>query len=315
MWKRHDFGVAARGAALALAASLVGACVVQPLYPPSQPAYAPAPEDQAPADQYGGYGDGNGDGNGDAGGYADPQVYVRATIAPPPLPVYEQPPCPAEGYLWTPGYWAYGPEGYFWVPGTWVEPPRVGLLWTPGYWGWGGGVFVFHAGYWGPRVGFYGGINYGGGYVGDGFVGGRWEGERFAYNRAVTNVNVTVVHNTYNRTIINNNVTINNVTVNRVSYNGGPGGRQVAPTREQRMAARDPHIAVTPMQRAQIRAASVDRAQFVRYNRGRPPVAATPRPRAFDSPQVERARGAVVPPRQFAPPSRQQPQREFAPPS
>ena len=70
------------------------------------------------------------------------QVGVSITIAPPALPVYTQPPVPAPGYLWTPGYWAYGPDGYYWVPGTWVQPPTVGLLWTPGYWGWSGGAFA-----------------------------------------------------------------------------------------------------------------------------------------------------------------------------
>ncbi len=100
-------------------------------------------------------------------------VGISVHIGPPALPVYAQPMCPGMGYLWTPGYWAYGPDGYYWVPGTWVLAP-VGLLWTPGYWGWGGGAFAWHAGYWGPHVGFYGGINYGFGYGGVGFVGGRW---------------------------------------------------------------------------------------------------------------------------------------------
>ena len=45
------------------------------------------------------------------------QFGVSITIAPPALPVYTQPMAPADGYLWTPGYWAYGDEGYFWVPG------------------------------------------------------------------------------------------------------------------------------------------------------------------------------------------------------
>src|SRR6266851_7755402 len=107
---------------------------------------------------------------------AQVSVGVSIRVGPPALPVYEQPPCPQEGYLWTPGYWAYGDEGYYWVPGVWVAPPQVGLLWTPGYWGWGGGVYVFHPGYWGPHVGFYGGVNYGFGYGGSGFYGGRWEG-------------------------------------------------------------------------------------------------------------------------------------------
>ena len=53
-------------------------------------------------------------------------VFISVGIAPPPLPVYEQPYCPGPGYIWTPGYWAYGPDGYFWVPGTWVLAPQVG---------------------------------------------------------------------------------------------------------------------------------------------------------------------------------------------
>src|SRR5580700_8995395 len=88
-------------------------------------------------------------------------VYLSINIAPPALQIYEQPPCPVDGYLWTPGYWAYGDAGYYWIPGVWVAPPQVGLLWTPGYWGWREGVYSFHAGYWGPHIGFYGGVNYG----------------------------------------------------------------------------------------------------------------------------------------------------------
>jgi hypothetical protein len=55
----------------------------------------------------------------------------------PALPVYEQPICPAEGHIWTPGYWAYDYQDadYYWVPGTWVMAPQVGFLWTPAYWG------------------------------------------------------------------------------------------------------------------------------------------------------------------------------------
>ncbi|MGC9199973.1 MAG: hypothetical protein ACP5E5_13725 [Acidobacteriaceae bacterium] len=32
---------------------------------------------------------------------------------PPPLPEYDRPPCPGPNYLWTPGYWAWGPYGYY----------------------------------------------------------------------------------------------------------------------------------------------------------------------------------------------------------
>jgi len=40
--------------------------------------------------------------------------------------------------------------------------------------GWRDGGFFFNDGYWGPEVGFYGGINYGFGYFGEGYGGGRW---------------------------------------------------------------------------------------------------------------------------------------------
>src|SRR5271170_693993 len=139
---------------------------------------------------------------------------VSITAPPPELPVYEQPPIPAPGYIWSPGYWAYGPVGYFWVPATWVQPPTVGLLWTPGYWGWRGGVYAWNVGYWGPHIGFYGGVNYGFGYGGHGYDGGRWSNGHLYYNRAVVNVGSAHITNVYNKTVINN------VTVNRVSYSG-----------------------------------------------------------------------------------------------
>ncbi len=59
---------------------------------------------------------------------------------------------------------------------------RLGFSGRRGIGAGGGGVYVFHAGYWGPHVGFYGGVNYGFGYSGSGFYGGRWEGGHFAYN-------------------------------------------------------------------------------------------------------------------------------------
>ena len=99
-------------------------------------------------------------------------ISIDSSIPPPPLPVYVQPACPVDGYLWVPGYWAYTNDGYFWVPGVWVFPPQPGYLWTPAYWGYSGGRYGFHHGYWGPHVGFYGGVNYGYGYYGSGFSGG-----------------------------------------------------------------------------------------------------------------------------------------------
>src|SRR5580698_4007375 len=203
------------------------------------------------------------------------QVGISITIGPPALPVYEQPPVPAQGYLWAPGYWAYGPDGYFFVPGTWVMAPQPGYLWTPGYWGWNGGAFAFNEGYWGPHVGFYGGINYGFGYGGQGYEGGRWNNGQFEYNTAVNNVNVTNIHNTYNTTVVNN------TTVNRVSYNGGTGGVTAAPTAQDRTYAQEKHIAPVAAQTQQVTAARANPQQRASVNQGKPAIAATPKPGSF----------------------------------
>lgn len=217
------------------------------------------------------------------------QVAVSITVgfAPPDLPVYEQPICPGEGYIWTPGYWAYDDDigDYYWVPGTWVLAPQVGFFWTPAYWAWGGSGFVFYQGYWGPVVGFYGGINYGYGYFGHGYEGGRWDGDRFFYNRSVNNVNVTVIHNVYNTTVINNNVT-------RVSYNGGNGGISDRPRPEEERAAHERHLPPVAEQQQHWQAARSNPDLRASTNHGKPPIAATPKPGAFNERGVVGAREA-----------------------
>ena len=127
--------------------------------------------------------------------HAQVGIDISVDVEPPPLPVYDQPPIPAPGYLWVPGYWAWDDDaGYYWVPGTWVTPPEPELLWTPGYWGWDDGNYIFHAGYWGPHIGFYGGVAYGFGYTGDGYEGGYWRDGNFFYNRSVNNVAQRIDH-------------------------------------------------------------------------------------------------------------------------
>ncbi len=205
-----------------------------------------------------------------AASFAQIAVGVSIRIGPPALPVYAQPPCPQDGFIWTPGYWAYGPAGYYWVPGVWVAPPRVGVLWTPGYWGFEGGFYGWHAGYGGPHVGFYGGINYGFGYGGVGFFGGRWAGGGFVYNTAVTNVNTTIVRNVYvDRTVINNTTVVNNHT----SFNG-PGGITRQPTSEEQAAVREQHFQPTSNQLTHEHTAGQDRSQLASVNNGRPGTAA-----------------------------------------
>jgi WXXGXW repeat (2 copies) len=196
---------------------------------------------------------------------------VRTTEAPPALPNDEQPVCPDEGYLWTPGYWGWGGGRYYWVRGAWVLPPRIGVLWTPGYWGYLGAVYVFHRGYWGPQVGYYGGINYGFGYVGVGFAGGRWVGNQFAYNKTVNNVNANVIHNTYSETVANH------VAASKVSYNGGPGGITAAPTAEERTAAAETHIPAAVPQRQNSQQSAPNPAPVYRVNGTRAAIAAVQR--------------------------------------
>jgi len=219
--------------------------------------------------------------------FAQVSVGVAINLAPPPLPVYQQPPIPGPNYIWTPGYWAYANGDYYWVPGTWVLAPQIGFLWTPGYWGWGPGGYIFHAGYWGPHIGFYGGINYGFGYGGSGYQGGRWDHGQFAYNRSVNNItNTTVIHNVYDERVTN-------ISNTRVSFNGGNGGIHAEPNAAEREYANGPHLAPTSVQEAHMHAAASDRNQFASVNHGAPPVAATPRPGALRDAGVVRASPAA----------------------
>lgn len=220
------------------------------------------------------------------------QFRISVSFGPPALPIYEQPVCPGDGYLWTPGYWAYDDEvdDYYWVPGTWVLAPEPGLLWTPGYWGWSGDSFVFYDGYWGPEVGFYGGIAYGFGYFGVGFEGGRWDNGHFFYNRSVSNVNVTIVHNVYNTEVVNNTTTIN-----RVSYNGGNGGITARPTPRETAAGNERHVAPVAAQTQHMQAARSNPQMRASTNQGKPPIAATNKPGEFSGGGVVAARDAGAP--------------------
>jgi hypothetical protein len=201
--------------------------------------------------------------------FAPDGIGIAVDIAPPPLPVYDQPPIPAPGYMWAPGYWAWDDDtGYYWVPGTWVLPPEPALLWTPGYWGWNDGVYAFHEGYWSPEVGFYGGVSYGYGYTGAGYEGGYWRGGAFFYNRTVNNISNVSVTNVYNRTVIVNNTT-------NVSYNGGTGGTTVQATPQQITAANQQHVPPTAAQTQHVQAAAKDPALSLNSNQGHPTVAAT----------------------------------------
>jgi hypothetical protein len=203
-------------------------------------------------------------------------IGISVNLAPPVLPVYEQPPIPGPGYLWTPGYWAWGPEGYYWVPGTWVYPPVIGVLWTPPWWGWSDGVYIFHSGYWGPHIGFYGGINYGFGYFGVGYEGGYWDHGRFFYNREVNNIRDVHITNVYNKTVVRDG------NVNRASFNGGNGGTTAKATAQEQAAFRDHHLQATGAQLQHLNAARGNPALFAKTNNGQPTIGATSQAGHFD---------------------------------
>jgi hypothetical protein len=239
----------------------------------------------------------------DDSGYAE-QPTETATEAPPPLPDYDQPPAPADGYIWTPGYWAWGPQGYYWVPGAWVEPPYTGALWTPGYWGFYGGSYGFYPGRWGMHIGFYGGINYGFGYVGLGYEGGYWNGTRFFYNRSYNRLNTRVVRNVYSYNAGNRGSFGGNRggydagnrggtntggrsaydagsrggTTGRPSFNGGERGVQARPQGAEAAAAREPYAPRMSTQVQHAQSYASDRGQLASQNHGRPATPAVNRP-------------------------------------
>ncbi len=220
-----------------------------------------------------------------AGAAGQVSVGISVSFGPPPLPVYTQPMCPGPGYIWTPGYWAWDPAyGYYWVPGTWVLAPFRGALWTPGYWGWdpGRAVFLWHVGYWGPVVGFYGGIDYGFGYPGRGYYGGFWRDNMFYYNRDANRINYYNIHNVYYQRAPRFFRT-------RCSYNGGDGGINARPDRRDFMAERQRRMGPSNWQDRQEHMARGMPEMRWSQNRGRPRIAATSRPERFMGRGVVRA--------------------------
>jgi hypothetical protein len=156
-------------------------------------------------------------------------IGISVHVAPPALPVYVQPPLPAPGYLWTPGYW-------------------------------------------GPHVGFYGGVNYGFGFGGVGFAGGEWRGGAFAYNSAVANFGGVHVTNVYeNRTIVEQNTIVNN---NHVSFNG-EGGISAHASATELQAEHEEHVQATAEQSQHEHFASQDRGQLASVNHGSPTTTAS----------------------------------------
>jgi hypothetical protein len=62
------------------------------------------------------------------------------------------------------------------------------------------------------------------------------------------------------------------------------------------MAAQEQHVQATPEQRQHVQQAAVNPALLAKNNGGRPSIAATPRPSAFNAPGAVGAHGAAPPP-------------------
>jgi hypothetical protein len=158
---------------------------------------------------------------------ANARVFVSVGFAPPLIPVYEQPLAPGYGYIWTPGYWAYGDDGYYWVDGAWVYPPYVDALWTPGFYGgyWNGGRFFYNGAY--NHLGFHNGFVYNHPVAGfDGRPGGaaiaRNEGNAMRNGPESFNRGSALNGNSFaNRGAENRGA--NSFAQNRSSFNGNAG--------------------------------------------------------------------------------------------
>jgi len=88
---------------------------------------------------------------------------------------------------------------------------------------------------------------------------------------------------------------INNTTVNRVSYNGGNGGITAQPTPQEEAAARERHIPPVAAQTEHVQAARSNPELRATANHGKPPIAATPTPAAFQGHGVVAAKQAGGP--------------------
>ena len=131
------------------------------------------------------------------------------------------------------------------------------------------GFYVWNDGYWGPEVGFYGGVNYGFGYTGVGYQGGYWHGGAFFYNRAVANFGSVNIVNVYSTPVRVHERS-------QVSFNGGQGGLRARPSVEERMRHEANGTSPPTAHADAARAAGARHAELhARQNGGRPQILTT----------------------------------------
>ncbi len=157
-------------------------------------------------------------------------VFLSITIAPPILPVYAQPVCPGDGYLWTPGYWAYGDAGYYlgtgnlgacsparipldsWLLGLCRRPLCAGMPVT--------GV---------PTLAFTAGLTTASAMAAWASLAGVGKADTSPITPLCMHVNTTIVHNTYiDKTVIHN------TTVSTAPASMAPAASMPDPTARSR---------------------------------------------------------------------------------
>jgi len=88
-------------------------------------------------------------------------------------------------------------------------------------------------------------------------------------------VNVSINRNVYN-------TRVENTTINRVSFNGGTGGVNVRATSQQEAFANEKHMAPVAAQTEHVQSARANPELRASANHGKPPIAATSKPGAFN---------------------------------
>ena len=134
-------------------------------------------------------------------------IGVSINVAPPELPVYEQPPVPGPGYLWTPGYWAWGPTpvAITGCPAPGWKHRRRAIC---GLRGIGVGTTASTSGMAaiGARTSAFTAASITASVTAaTAYEGGYWDHGAFRYNSAYNNIHDnTHITNVYNKTVINN---------------------------------------------------------------------------------------------------------------
>jgi hypothetical protein len=80
--------------------------------------------------------------------YAGAHVFLQIGPPAPVAVVAPVPPLAPYGYVWQPGYYAWGGAAYRWVPGVWARTPFARAAWVSPRWMYERRGWFFARGYW-----------------------------------------------------------------------------------------------------------------------------------------------------------------------